>query len=60
MISTKRKMTVEMVRNSAKEIRVRPGMAEVRDSIFFGVPIKHVYLITSEDKAPRNRTPQPA
>lgn len=54
-------MTVKMVRNSAKTIRVRNGMAEVRDSIFFGVPVKHAYIITSaRDKAPRNRIPQPA
>ena len=44
-----------------KEVRVRHGMAEVRDSIFFGVPIKHAYIITSErDHSARNRTPQPA
>ena len=44
-----------------KEIRVRHGMAEVRDSIFFGVSVKHAYIITSaRDKASRNRTPQPA
>jgi len=41
-------------------IRVKHGMAEVRDSIFFGVPIKQAYLITSERKnSTRNRTPQP-
>ena len=44
-----------------KEVRVRHGMAEVRDSIFCGVPIKHAYIITSErDNSTRNRTPQPA
>ena len=44
-----------------KAIKVRHGMAEVMDSISFGVPIKHAYIITSaRDNAPRNRTPQPA
>jgi hypothetical protein len=44
-----------------KEVRVKHGMAEVRDSIFFGVPIKHAYIITSErENSLRNRTPQPA
>ena len=44
-----------------KEVRVRHGMAEARDSISSGVPIKHAYIITSEkENSPRNRTPQPA
>jgi hypothetical protein len=44
-----------------KVIKVRHGMAEVRDSIFSGVPIKHAYIITSKrEHSPRNRTPQPA
>ena len=44
-----------------KEIKVRHSMAEVKDSIFFGVPIKRAYIITSErDNSARNRTPQPA
>ena len=44
-----------------KEVRVRQGMAEVRDSISFGVPIKHAYIITSaRENSPKNRTPQPA
>jgi len=44
-----------------KEIKVRHGMTEIRDSIAFGVPIKHAYIITStRDNTPRNRTPQPA
>ncbi len=44
-----------------KAIKVRHGMAEVRDSISFGVPIKHAYIITSErENSPRNPTPQPA
>ena len=44
-----------------KAIQVRHGMAEVRDSISFGVPIKHAYIITSErEKSTRNQTPQPA
>jgi hypothetical protein len=44
-----------------KETKVRHGIAEVRDSIFFGVPIKHAYIITSKrDNSPRNHTPQPA
>lgn len=43
------------------EVRVRHGMAEVRDEIFSGVPIKKAYIITSErDTATKNRTPQPA
>ena len=44
-----------------KEIKVRHGIAEVRDSLSFGVPIKYAYIITSErENSPRNRTPQPA
>src|SRR5215471_1174192 len=44
-----------------KAIKVRHGMAEVGDSIAFGVPIKHAYIITSaRENSPRNRTPQPA
>src|SRR5438093_12094639 len=38
-----------------KAIKVRHGMAEVRDSISFGVPIKHAYIITAErENSPRN------
>jgi hypothetical protein len=44
-----------------RAIKVRHGMVEVGDSISFGVPIKHAYIITSErEKSPRSRTPQPA
>jgi hypothetical protein len=44
-----------------KAIKVRHGMAEVRDGISFGVPIKHAYIITSaRENSPRSRTPQPA
>ena len=44
-----------------KAIKVRRGMAEVRDSISFGVPIKHAYIITSaRENSPGSRTPQPA
>jgi hypothetical protein len=44
-----------------KAVKVRHGMAEVRDSISFGVPIKHAYIITSQrENAPRSRAPQPA
>ena len=44
-----------------KAIQVRHGMAEVRDSTSFGVPIKHAYIITSaSESSPRGRTPQPA
>ena len=44
-----------------KAIKVRHGMAEVRDSLSFGVPIKHAYIITSaRENSPRSRTPQPA
>ena len=44
-----------------KRIKVRHGMVEVRDSISFGVPIKHAYIISSErENSPRGRTPQPA
>ena len=44
-----------------KAIKVRHDMAEVRDNIAFGVPIKHAYIITSaRENSPRNRTPQPA
>ena len=44
-----------------KAIKVKHGMAEVRDSISFGVPIKHAYIITSaREPSPRDRSPQPA
>jgi hypothetical protein len=44
-----------------QEIKVRHGIAEVMDSVFYGVAIKHAYIITSErDNSVRNRTPQPA
>jgi hypothetical protein len=44
-----------------KAIKVRHGMAEARDSISFGVPIKHAYSITSaRENSLRSRTPQPA
>jgi hypothetical protein len=44
-----------------KRIKVRHGMVEVGDSISFGVPIKHAYIITSaRENSPRGRTPQPA
>ena len=44
-----------------KRIKVRNGMVEVGDSISFGVPIKHAYIISSErENSPRGRTPQPA
>jgi hypothetical protein len=42
-------------------IKVRHGMAEVRDSVSFGVPIKQAFIITSErENSPRSRAPQPA
>ena len=44
-----------------KAIKVRHGMAEVRDSISFGVPIKQAFIITSErGNSSRSRVPQPA
>ena len=44
-----------------KAIKVRHGMAEVGDSISFGVPIKHAYIITSaRENSPKSGTPQPA
>ena len=44
-----------------KAIQVRHGIAEVRDGISFGVPIKHAYIITSaRENSPESRTPQPA
>ena len=33
-----------------KAIRVEHGMAEVRDSNFFGLQIKHAFIITSKEK----------
>ena len=30
------------------EVRVRHGMAEIKDSTFSGIPIKHAFVITSE------------
>lgn len=43
-----------------RAIRVKHGMAEMRDNIFFGLPIKHAYLITSErENSTRTVTPQP-
>jgi hypothetical protein len=44
-----------------KAIRVKHGMAEIRDSVSFGVPIKYAYIITSErDNSTKSRTPQPS
>ena len=34
--------------NLNRAIRVEHGTAEVRDSNFFGLPIKHAYIITSK------------
>ena len=31
-----------------RSIRVKHGMFEVKDSVFFGLQIKHAYIITSE------------
>jgi len=43
-----------------RTISVKHGMAEMRDNIFFGLPIKHAYLITSErENSTRTLTPQP-
>ncbi len=43
-----------------RTVRVQHGMTEVRDSMFFGIPIKYAYLITSEkENGTRNPTPQP-
>jgi hypothetical protein len=36
------------VQNLNRAIRVEHGTAEVRDSNFFGLPIKHAYIITSK------------
>ena len=38
-----------------RAIHVQHGRAEVRDSGFFGVPIKHGYVITSQRLAPATR-----
>ena len=44
-----------------KAIKVKHGMAEVRDDLSFGVPIKHAYIITSaSENSLKSRTPQPA
>lgn len=44
-----------------KGVKVRHGIVEVRDSISFGVPIQHAYIITSaRENAPRSYSPQPA
>ena len=41
-------------------VKVQHGMGEVRDSIVFGVPIKHAYLITSAKENPgMAAAPQP-
>jgi hypothetical protein len=43
------------------EVKVKHGIVEVSDSISFGVPIQHGYIITSErEHSPKSRTPQPA
>lgn len=31
-----------------KAIHIEHGSAEIKDSVFFGLPIKHAYLITSQ------------
>lgn len=44
-----------------RAIRVRHGRVEVEDSEFFGVSIKHAYLITSQRENSNGKpTPQPA
>ena len=35
-----------------RTIRVEHGAVEVRDTDFFGVPIKHAYIITSKSASP--------
>jgi len=42
-----------------RTIRVEHGTAEIRDSEFFGLPIKHAYLITSRP-IDGQASPQPA
>jgi hypothetical protein len=43
-----------------RAVRVQHGMTEVRDSIFFDMPIKHAYLITSKKENSTGKpTPQP-
>jgi hypothetical protein len=40
------------------EVKVKHGIVEVRDSISFGVPIQHGYIITSErERSSKIRTP---
>ena len=43
-----------------RAVRVQHGMSEMRDSIFFDMPIKHAYLITSQkENSTENPTAQP-
>lgn len=43
-----------------RAIRVEHGTAEVRDSHFFGVPIRHAYIITSKAKDAVTAKQQPS
>jgi len=38
-----------------KAIAVRHGLAEVGNCVFFGVPIKHAYIITSQKESSAKR-----
>ena len=40
------------VQNLNRAIRVEHGAVEVRDSSFFGLPIKHAFIITSKRPSP--------
>ena len=34
-----------------KTIHVEPGLTDVQDSVFFGLPIRHAYIVTSRKEA---------
>jgi hypothetical protein len=51
-------VTDASVRAIQKAFHVEHGMAEVKDSVFFGMPIKHAYIITSQAKT-RDGKPVP-
>lgn len=42
------------VQNLNRAIHVEHGALEVRDSNFFGLPIKHAFIITSKSPSPRS------
>ena len=41
----------QQLRNVQKAIHVEHGLTDVQNSVFFGVPIKHAFVVTSRREA---------